>query len=173
MYTSRSLAILGFVFLGILSRFIPHPSNFTAINAIALLSTYSLGSLWLSLFTVFTIMLFTDLILGFHSCLIFVYLSYGLTILMGHWVSSKKTLTHNALLLLSSSLIFFFITNFGVWLTTSTYPKTYTGLGICYLNAIPFLLNQTAGSFFYSFLILFPKLFDYCLGCKILKIVRK
>ncbi|HEY4832185.1 MAG TPA: DUF6580 family putative transport protein [Waddliaceae bacterium] len=162
MYTSRILAILGFIFLGIASRLVPHPPNFTAINAVALLGVCSLGSLWLSLLTVFIIMFLTDLILGLHCSLLFVYLSYGLVTLMGHWVSSKKSLLHNALLLIFSSLVFFLITNFGVWLTCSIYPKTLPGLGICYLAAIPFLANQIVGNFFYAALILFPSVvFDY------------
>ena len=167
MCYTRLFTILGFIFLGIISRFTPHPPNFTAMNSIALLGVATLGSLRLSLFTVFATMFLSDLIIGFHCSLLFVYLSYGLVVLMGQWVFLKKSLSYNMLLLIASSLLFFFITNFGVWLTNSMYPRTLNGLGLCYLAAIPFLINQIIGSFFYSALILSLKsLFDY-FSCKI------
>src|SRR5689334_1826976 len=107
MHRSHIHAVLGFVFLGILSRLIPHPPNFNAISALALLGTYSLGNVWLSLSTVFTTMFLSDIIFGFHSCLPFVYLSCGLIACLGHWVSSTETIAHRLFLLVASALIFF------------------------------------------------------------------
>jgi len=38
----------------------------------------------------------------------------------------------------SASLIFFLVSNFGVWMQGLLYPKTLSGLAACYTMAIPF-----------------------------------
>jgi len=40
-----------------------------------------------------------------------------------------------------ASILFFCITNFGVWAFSSMYPKTVLGLLACYSAAIPFFHN--------------------------------
>lgn len=142
--------ILGFIFLGMMSRLLPHPPNFTALNAIALFSICSLGNLGISLFTVFATMLLNDLVFGFHSSMCFVYLSFGLIVLMGYGLKSKRSLIRTSFLLALSSLLFFIITNFGIWLVGSMYPKTIIGLELCYLAALPFLANNLMGTLLYG-----------------------
>ncbi|MBI2036168.1 hypothetical protein HYT17_00830, partial [Candidatus Microgenomates bacterium] len=51
---------------------------------------------------------------------------------------------------LFSSLLFFLITNFGVWLIGGLYPKTFTGLVNAYFYAIPFFRNTLMGDVFYT-----------------------
>ena len=153
MHPSRFFTILGFILFGILSRFLPYPPNFTAINSIALFSAFSFANLRLSLCTVFITMFCSDLILGLHSTMLFVYVSFGLIIWMGHWCKINFSTHFIPLCVLASSLLFFIITNFGVWLTSSFYPKTFAGLKVCYLAAIPFLSNQILGDLMYSALI--------------------
>ena len=48
-----------------------------------------------------------------------------------------------------SSLIFFLVTNFGVWLIG--YPNTLEGFIACYIAAIPFFGWTVAGDLFYSY----------------------
>ena len=149
MNSARLYTVLGFIMLGILSRLLPHPPSFTAINAIALFGICSLGSIRISLFTVYSSMLFSDLVFGWHSSMIFVYLSLGLIVLMGHWLNSKSSM-RTAFLLIASSFLFFFITNFGLWIVSPIYPKTFAGLGLCYLAAIPFLANSMMSTLIYG-----------------------
>lgn len=144
--------ILGLIFVGMMSRLVPHPPNMTAINAIALFGICSLGCLRLALFSIFAAMLPLDLILGFHSSMGSVYLSLGLIALMGYFLKPKKLLS-STLLLALSSLLFFLITNFGVWLSDSLYPLTAAGLSLCYTAAVPFLLNNLMGTLFYGWLL--------------------
>jgi hypothetical protein len=146
----RLYKVLGFILLGIMSRIIPHPPNFTALNAIALFGICSFGSLRISFFTVFSAMLISDLVLGFHSSMVFVYLSFGLTVVMGYWLNSKRSPIRTTYLLMASSFVSFFITNFGVWILSPLYPKTVAGLGLCYLAATPFLANEVLGTFSYG-----------------------
>ena len=52
---------------------------------------------------------------------------------------------------ISSSLVFFLITNFGAWLTgLGGHPMTFTGLGATYIAGIPFFWKTLAGTAFYS-----------------------
>ena len=52
-----------------------------------------------------------------------------------------------------SSVLFFAITNFGVWLFSGFYPRTLAGLEACYVAAIPFFQNTIAGDLFFSGLL--------------------
>lgn len=151
MNDSRFGTILAFIFFGIASRFLPHPPNFTALNAIALFSACYMSSLSLSLMTVFAVMILSDCVLGFHAGLPFVYLSFGFIVLMGRWLKSNQSFYYIPLFLSTSSLLFFVVTNFGEWMTNPIYPKTGVGLGICYLAGIPFLTNQILGDLTYGF----------------------
>ena len=52
---------------------------------------------------------------------------------------------------LSSSVSFFLISNFAVWLAGYiAYPKTLGGLGACYAAAIPFFKNDIAATLVFS-----------------------
>ena len=51
------------------------------------------------------------------------------------------------------SLLFFFVTNFGVWMASPLYPPTLQGLGLCYLAGIPFLAHQILGDLVYGLLL--------------------
>lgn len=142
--------IMGFIFLGIVSRLLPHPPNFTAFNAMALFSVTAFGRVGLSLFTVFSTMLISDLIFGFHSSMVFVYSSLGLIVLMGYFINTKKSLVRTYSLLTLASILFFIVTNFGVWFAGSIYPPTALGLELCYVAALPFFLNNLLGTFLYG-----------------------
>ena len=153
MNKSRLFAILSFILLGVLSRFLPHPPNFTAINAIALFGSCSFGGVWLSLSTVYATMFLTDAILGFHCSMPYTYLSLGLIVVLGQWVNLKFSIYRVGGALMIASLIFFFVTNFGSWLTSPLYSKTFSGLISCYIAAIPFFANQVLGDVFYGTLL--------------------
>ena len=51
---------------------------------------------------------------------------------------------------LVSSLMFFVVTNFGVWLWFGSYDRSLAGLWQCYLAAIPFFRYTLAGDLFFS-----------------------
>lgn len=139
--------IFGLVLLAGFSRLIPHPWNFTALGAMALFSGSLLADKkWALLAPVFTLF-WTDLILGFHSTMIYVYASVVLITCLGFWAQTSKfkILTSSVL----GSLLFFISTNFGVWFSQNLYPKTFEGLIQCYVMALPFFENQIAGDFFY------------------------
>ena len=54
---------------------------------------------------------------------------------------------------LNLSLLFFIISNFGVWTSSSFYSKDIFGLIACYVAAIPFYYGTLSGTIFYSFFL--------------------
>ena len=56
---------------------------------------------------------------------------------------------------LTSSMLFFIITNFAVWNMYDYYPKTLDGLILCYTMAIPFFQNTLYGTIIYTALMTF------------------
>lgn len=150
----NSLPLVLIIATAVLTRILPHPPNFAPITGIALFS----GS-YLSGFTSFllplSIMLISDLFIGFHSTMIYVYGSFIVIILLGKYLRKNKSFIRLTGASFLSSVIFYLITNFGVWLNGGIYPKTLKGLEQSYVMAIPFFKNTLLGDFFYTLFIFY------------------
>lgn len=144
------------VFLGALSRIIPHPPNFTAISAVALYGTNKIADKKRAMVIPFLAMLLSDAIFellyrlelsafpGFHSGMWYVYGAFAVVAMIGFWIRAQFSYARLAVGTLLSSISFFVITNFGVWLS-GWYGYTMEGLAACYVAAIPFFRNQAIG----------------------------
>ncbi len=139
----------GLVLAAALSRLLPHPPNFTPIAAIALSSAVYLDKRYAFIIPL-TAMLISDAIIGFHDGMVWVYGSFVLIGLIGLWLRSHKSPLPILGAALVSSVLFFIITNFGVWLMGTMYPKTAEGLLACYIAAIPFFQNTLVGDVAYT-----------------------
>ena len=139
------------------SRLLPHAPNFTPIIATALMSGFLLKNKNLSLVVVLMAMFISDLTIGFYSSYFFVYFSLILIILV--FSSFIKKINFKNLLVLSilSSLLFFIVTNFGVWAMGNMYEKNFSGLVLCYIFAIPFFTNTLLSTIFFSYSIFYLK----------------
>ena len=140
-----------FFFLTI-SRLIPHEPNFTPILSLSILGFLFSTILWVKVLIVLGSMFFSDLIIGTHDFMIYVYFSLILLIIF----SNSKNYIYMMFL---GPLIFFIITNFGVWLNSSYYTKNINGLIESFYMAIPFFKNTILSTFFYCILILLTKNF--------------
>ena len=132
------------------SRLLPHPVNVAPIAAMALAGGVYLDKRFALLVPLIALVL-SDLVIGLYPILLFVYGSFLLIGLLGLWLKShKKPLPVFGAALLSS-ILFFVITNFGVWVIgPETYPRTLPGLVECYAAAIPFFKNTVAGDLVYT-----------------------
>lgn len=146
---NKSVFVVSLIFFAILSRFLPHPPNFTPIAAIALLSTKGFANRWIAFLIPIVSLFISDLFLGLHTAIPFVYGSFILIALLGRYVKKINILT----VLLSSS-IFFLVTNLGVWLLH--YPLSVEGIFQCYILALPFFLNTVIGDLVYGALLIYP-----------------
>jgi hypothetical protein len=150
---TRLLAILAAIVAAAALRLVPHPPNFAPIAAMALFSGAQLGRRPLAFVAPLGAMLFSDLVLGFYPEVIFVYLSLAITVMIGLALAMRRTVLDVGIAAVSSSLLFFLVTNFGVWLVMDYYPKTLSGLAACYVAAVPFFQNTLVGDLFYAGLL--------------------
>ena len=140
-----------------LARLIPHPPNFTPIIAVAILSGYFFKNIYISFLTLIISMLIADIFLGFHSNIFFVYIS--LLIISYIFFKIGEKINYKNLIFYSffGSLVFFIISNFGVWLLGGLYEKNLTGIIECYILAIPFFGNTFLSTLVFSY----PSIFLY------------
>jgi hypothetical protein len=132
------------------SRLIPHPPNFTPIAAIALFGGAQFANKRAAFLVPLAGMFLSDLVFGFYAITPVVYGSFALTVCLGFWVRQNRSGQRIALAVVASAILFFVLTNFGVWAMGNLYPKTTAGLVDCYVAAIPFFRNMLLGNAFYS-----------------------
>jgi hypothetical protein len=140
------LAVLLVVFAA-LSRFLPHPDNFTPIAAMALFGGVYFGRRY-AFIVPLAAMVVSDYFIGFHNTILYVYGSFILVGLIGIWLQKHKSVGWIFGATLTGSVLFFVVTNFGVWVT-GAYPQTFNGLVECYVAAIPFFRNTVLGDLLY------------------------
>ncbi len=149
MIFSKRFAILFAVFLvifGVGMRFLPHQWNFVPVAAIALSTSAYFGFSY-ALGIVFVMMAVSDISLGFYDwrIMLAVYGSFLIIALMGLILKKKRSV----LLVLSTSfggsMLFFFMTNFAVWLFSGMYLHTLAGLSACFVAALPFFRGTLLG----------------------------
>ena len=156
MKKTKQKIVLFVYFIGLiaLSRIIPHPPNFTPVIAMAIFMPYLTSNLYSAILVPLSAMFVSDLYLGLHSSMFWVYGSILLiTTLSYYTMSIKSTYIHLGSNALLSSTMFFVITNFAVWMFGSMYPLTLEGLILCYTMAIPFFGNTLTSTLFYIFLL--------------------
>ena len=130
------------------SRFIPHPPNFTSLLALSFYIPAVFGIRYIPI--VVLSLLFTDLIIGFHSTILF---TSGSVILIG--LISKyfnKSIIFRIFGAFIGAVIFFIVSNFGVWLGGS-YGYELSGFLSCYILAIPFFGYSVLSTFIFSVII--------------------
>ncbi|HNY03247.1 MAG TPA: hypothetical protein PKG48_11695 [Bacteroidales bacterium] len=94
-------------------------------------------------------MFISDLVIGLHANMPAVYMSFAITVLIGGAIRKKVNIGSVVLASLSSSVIFFLITNFASWLASPFYPQTAAGLAECYMAGLLFFRDTTYGLSFF------------------------
>lgn len=126
-----------FIIAIVASRFLPHPPNFTPIIAIFIITS---GVAMVPLLITY---LFTDILIGLHPYMIWIYSS----LLMIGLLKQGPVF---------SSVLFFLITNFGVW-SSGFYGFNLQGLMLCYYMALPFFINSLISTVIFYYLIQWSK----------------
>ena len=141
------------IFIGIftslaVSRFIPHPPNFTSLIALSFYVPVLLGLRYLpALLISFAI---TDLIIGYHTGTHWTWGSIFLIGLISPFFAKNTTWRFSGAIL--GACIFFVITNFGVWVS-GMYGYTFEGIILCYTLAIPFFAYTLISTILFSTII--------------------
>ena len=155
--------VIGLILLASFSRFIPHYPNFTPIIAISLFGGKYFENRTLAFFLPVFILWFGDLVINnfildyykaftfFYPGFYWQYLSIFLISFIGRNYINKISTSKLLGISISSSLVFFVISNFGVFVTSSIYSKDLNGLLLCYTAAIPFFWGTISSSIIYTF----------------------
>lgn len=150
LFHPRITTLLVLIFAVMLIRFLPHPPNVSPVAAISLFAGAYFYDRKLAFIVPFAALLMSDLVIGVHDTMIYVYAAFGLSVMMGRWLQKHRSFTLITATTLASSLLFFIITNFGVWLTgTHAYSMDTQGLMQAYVAGIPFLQNSVMGNLFF------------------------
>ena len=154
------------ILLAAASRLLPHWPNFGPVGAMALFGAAAFDRRWLAFVVPFAALYLSDLALnnlvyaqyydGFYAGFnLWVYAGFALTILLGFGLLRGRAFSWLRIggATLAGTLLFFFLTNFGVWLGSAFYPQTGAGLLAAYVAGLPFLLNSAAGNLFFAGLL--------------------
>jgi len=150
MKQSSFAAIVGLVIAAALFRLAPHPPNFAPIAAMALFAVAHIADRRLAFLVPLAAMFASDQVLGLHSGIVLVYVCMAISVVIGMQLKGRIRVATVAGASVLSSVMFFAITNFGVWLTSGMYPPDLSGLVACYVAAIPFFQNTLAGDVLFA-----------------------
>lgn len=84
---------------------------------------------------------------------IWVYTGFVLITLAGNYFIKEIKVKSILKASLTASMLFFLLTNFGVWLNNPMWPQSFGGLMNCYTFALPFFWNTLAADLLFSGLI--------------------
>jgi hypothetical protein len=161
--TVRFGVISMIILIAALSRLIPHPANFSPIGGMALFGAACYGKRRWAFIVPILSMWISDLILNnvvygsyfdhfvwFYSGSGFTYGAFALIVTAGLFILKKIKIPRLIAASLAASVIFFLVSNFGVWFSSGMYPQTLSGLEACYVAGLPFFRNTVAGDLVYS-----------------------
>ncbi len=139
---------LGVILILSISRFIPHPPNFTSLIALSFYVPAVFGLKFLPI--VLIAFIFTDLIIGFHSVVLYSWGSVLLISLIS--IYFNKSIFFRIFGCITGAFIFYLITNFGVWIN-GYHGTMQIGIIENYIIALPFFGNTLISTIIYSVLI--------------------
>lgn len=162
---TKSVAVTLLILMAAFSRIIPHPSNFTAIGAVGIFSAVVVSNRLLALSLPLIAMWVSDLVINnivysspsgfmwFTQGLVWIYLGIVAHCLSAWWLAKRQTVPNIVAASAMGALLFFLLSNFGVWIGSTMYPHTPAGLAMCYAAGIPFFGNMLAGDLFFGIVL--------------------
>lgn len=140
---------LGLIIFVVITRLIPHVSNFTPIFALGIFSVSLLKNRFLTTLVPIAAMFISDIFIGFYPEIWAVYVSLAVAMILSYSIAKNSTVFKVGAASLAAPTAFFILSNLAVWQVW--YPTTLSGLTTCYINAIPFYGYSLISTFAYSF----------------------
>ena len=141
MHIALAVVLIALAFFG---RVLPHPANFTPLAAVAIFGGVVLPRRWAVTLPLVGMVL-SDLVIGLHPLIAYTWGSFALIAIGSSWLMKKVTVASALGASLSASVLFFVVSNFGVWAEGRLYDRTLSGLVSCYYNALPFFRGTVLG----------------------------
>jgi hypothetical protein len=128
----------------------PHPWNFTPVGAMAIFAGAMFRKRWVAFLLPLAALLAGDLFVGFYKLMFIVYASFALSVGIGRWLATSRTVARISGAVLLGAVQFFVVSNFAMWAVGGFYPRTASGLTACYLAGFPLFWNTLAGDAVYA-----------------------
>ncbi len=143
---AKIITLVAIIFGIAMFRLFPHPPNVSPVAAMALFGGAYFVDKRMAFIVPFLALLISDLIIGLHSTMIFVYAGVALTVFIGMKIQSNIRPVTVAFSAVGASVLFFLLTNFGTWAVGGLYPISINGLMQAYVAGIPFFQNSLLGN---------------------------
>src|SRR5690606_17277594 len=162
VFAPGPVVLAALIFVAALSRLLPHPPNFSPVEAIALFGGAYFASRAWALAVPLLAMLASDLVLvsimggsyatyllGVSFCTVDACIA--LSTVLGFGLRGKASAARVLGYSLAGSVLFFAVTNFGAWLgSPGFYPRNAAGLAAAYVAGIPFFKWTVVGTMAYA-----------------------
>jgi hypothetical protein len=166
MRYQKTLLIISIILLAAISRFFTPWPNVTPLGAMALIGGSYFSRKWLIFPVPIAALWISNLVLNnivysnFYDSFVWFGLDFWAVslamILIGVWGYIFLKIRTPGKMLISSvvaSILFFLVTNFGVWLQGFMYPMNFTGLSAAFIAALPFFWNTLIGDIAFVFVL--------------------
>jgi len=171
LFAPGPLVLIGMIVVAALTRLLPHPPNFSPVEAVALFGGAYFASRAMAVAVPLVAMLVSDLILGltlggtyfehftspaYLATWLSVYACIALSAVLGFGLRGRVNGARVLGYSLMGSVLFFVMTNFAVWATATpmtAHPSCMIGLAPCYAAALPFFQWTLLGTLFYAALL--------------------
>src|ERR1041384_4024400 len=159
----RSGVLTLLILLAAFSRIVPHMSNFSPLGAIGLFGAAYFNKKWQAFLIPISARWLSDLLFNnmiykqyyptftwFDEGFYWQYGSYLLIILSALFIFKKVSPQRIFIAAMTSTTIFYLVSNFGCFPGNPIYPRNLMGLVDCYAAGLPFLQGTLLGDLFYS-----------------------
>jgi len=163
----QTTGILSIIIVGILTRVIPHVPNFAPVEGLTLFGAAYLKRKEFAYILPIALLYLSDLIINnttariyftenegiiwFSNYMLYSFASLTLIVLAGRFLLKKIAATNVIVSALAASVIFFLVSNFGIWVhATSSYSKDLSGLMTAYIAGLPFLRSSVVSTLLFT-----------------------
>ena len=150
---NKIFIILLMTILLIVSRLITDIPNFTPTIALVIFTGYFIKNRYIVLLIILISQGISDFYIGLHDSMLFIYFSFLLIAFISPLVIKKLNLSSVITASLIGPVIFFIISNFGVWYSMNIYSNDMRGLIECYLAGVPFFDETLISTLLFSITI--------------------
>ena len=163
----QTAGILTIIIVGILTRVIPHVPNFVPVEGLTLFGAAYLKRKEFAYIMPVLLIYLSDLVINnttariyftehdgfiwFSNYMIYSFISLILIVLAGRIILKKILAANVVVSALAASIIFFLISNFGIWVHSTTfYSKDLSGLMTAYIAGLPFLKTSMISTLLFT-----------------------
>ena len=129
---TQLITISAIIFALALFRLLPHWPNVSPVAAMALFGGAYFADKKMAFIVPFVALFLSDLILGLHNTMVFVYAGFALTVAIGFLLKNRVNVTNTAFAAIASSVLFFLFDQSGrlddIWIVCEVSGRTNASL---------------------------------------------